>query len=143
MTLNLDERGIPKTLPHVFDLELLAKHFQENPLPPGACKLIDLPGDVFLDTEDDINVVAAALWVLAVKYDNLPSEERPSHREESRKWLIKHRGEVIERLTAKIEPPFHAFTLDLIYKDVAAMLDELLANTLPEDKKEPATTMQK
>lgn len=81
----LSERGIPKTLPHVFDLELLAKHFQENPLPPGAYKLIDLPGDVFLDTEDDINVVAAALWVLAVKYDNLPIEERPSHREESRK----------------------------------------------------------
>lgn len=36
-----------------------------------------------------------------------------------------------------------AFTLDLIYKDVAAMLDELLANTLTKDKKEPATTMQK
>lgn len=85
MTLVLSERRIPKTLPHVFDLETLAKHFQENPLPPGACKLIDLPGDVFLDTEDDVNVVAAALWVLAVKYDNLPSEERPNHREASRK----------------------------------------------------------
>lgn len=92
VTLFLSERRIPKTLPHVFELELLAKHFQENPLPPGPCKLIDLPGDVFLDTEDDINVVAAALWVLAVKYDNLSSEERPSHREESRKvgnYLIK------------------------------------------------------
>lgn len=35
-----------------------------------------------------------------------------------------------------------AFTLDLIYKDVAAILDELLANTLPKDKKEPATKTQ-
>lgn len=81
----LSEGRTPKTFPHVFDLEPLATHFEENPLPSGACKLIDLPGDVFLDTEDDINVVAAALWTLAVKYDNLPSEERPSDRETSRK----------------------------------------------------------
>ncbi|WVO24718.1 uncharacterized protein IAS62_006088 [Cryptococcus decagattii] len=120
MTSDLDEGHTPKTLPHVFDFEPLAKHFEENPLPSGACKLIDLPGDS----------------------DNLPSEERPSDREASRKWLAKHRGEVIERLTAKIEPPFHALTLDLIYKDVAGMLDELLANTLPKDKKEPATKTQ-
>ncbi|XAO27415.1 hypothetical protein I312_106269 [Cryptococcus bacillisporus CA1280] len=142
MSLDLDEGRTPKTLPHVFDLEPLAKHFEENPLPSGACKLIDLLGDVFLDTEDDIKVVAAALWTLAVKYDNLPSEERPSDRETSRKWLAKHRGEVIERLTAKIEPPFHALTLDLIYKDVAGMHDDLLANTLPKDKREPATKTQ-
>lgn len=85
VTLVPSEGRTPKTLPHVFDLEPLAKHFEENPLPSGACKLIDLPGDVFLDTEDDIKVVAAALWTLAVKYDNLPSEERPSDREASRK----------------------------------------------------------
>ncbi|KIR26427.1 hypothetical protein I307_04430 [Cryptococcus deuterogattii 99/473] len=85
MTLDLDERRTPKTLPHVFDLEPLAKHFEENPLPPGACKLIDLPGNDFLHTEDYNNVVAAALWTLAVKYDNLPNEERPSDREASRK----------------------------------------------------------
>ncbi|KAE8539262.1 hypothetical protein D1P53_004360 [Cryptococcus gattii VGV] len=143
MTLDLDERRTPKTLPHVFDLEPLAKHFEENPLPSGACKLIDLPGDEFLDTEDGSNIVAAAMWTLAVKYDNLPGEERPSDREASRKWLTKHRGDVIKRLTAKIEPPFHALNLDLIYKDVAGMLDELLANTLPKDKREPATKTNK
>lgn len=85
VTLILSERRTPKTLPHVFDLEPLAKHFEENPLPPGACKLIDLPGNDFLHTEDYNNVVAAALWTLAVKYDNLPNEERPSDREASRK----------------------------------------------------------
>lgn len=35
VTLILSERRTPKTLPHVFDLEPLAKHFEENPLPPG------------------------------------------------------------------------------------------------------------
>lgn len=85
VALVLSERNTPKALPHVFDLEPLAKHFEENPLPSGACKLIDLQGDDFLDTEDDSNIVAAALWILAVKYDNLPSEERPSDREASRK----------------------------------------------------------
>lgn len=61
VTLVPSEGHTPKTLPHVFDFEPLAKHFEENPLPSGACKLIDLPGDVFLGTEGDIKVVAAAL----------------------------------------------------------------------------------
>lgn len=63
----------------------LSPNISRRILFPRACKLIDLPGNDFLHTEDYNNVVAAALWTLAVKYDNLPNEERPSDREASRK----------------------------------------------------------
>jgi hypothetical protein len=52
-------------------------HFNKTPNPPDANRLIDLPGDTFLDTEDEINVIAGALWVLSVKYDKMEEKDRP------------------------------------------------------------------
>ncbi|WVQ84575.1 hypothetical protein IAT38_006729 [Cryptococcus sp. DSM 104549] len=128
----LDIKHIPKTLPHVFDLKPLAKHFNKNPLSAGACKLIDLPGDQFIPTEDEINVIAAAMWVMSVKYDNMPVGERPDTRDNLRKWITRHRAEAVSKLIVKVEPPFHAQTVDIFFKDVATMLDELLSKTLPQ-----------
>nr|ODN80138.1 hypothetical protein L203_05946 [Cryptococcus depauperatus CBS 7841]ODO04184.1 hypothetical protein L204_00539 [Cryptococcus depauperatus CBS 7855] len=85
MTTELNEEHIPKTFPHVFDLQPLAEHFANNPIPTAACRLIDLPGDDFLDTEDKNYVIEASLWVMSAKFDNLPKEERPNTRDLTRK----------------------------------------------------------
>jgi hypothetical protein len=42
--------------------------------------LIDLPLNDFLDTEDEFNVVAAALWTLCVRYDKLEEGDKPKTR---------------------------------------------------------------
>jgi hypothetical protein len=70
----------PKTLQHEFKLAPIRDHFLKSPNPPGANRLIDLPLDDFLDTEDEFNVVAAALWTLCVRYDKLDEGERPKTR---------------------------------------------------------------
>jgi len=67
----------PKTLPHEFSLPVLRAHFTKSPNPQGANRLIDLPANDFLETEDEFNVVAAALWTLCVRYDRLEEEKRP------------------------------------------------------------------
>ncbi|KAK8853323.1 hypothetical protein IAR55_004027 [Kwoniella newhampshirensis] len=95
-------------MPHKFELQRIADHFDSHPLPPGACALIDLPANVFLDTEEESNVISAAFFVLCVKFENLPAGERPTTRENLRR----------------------------MQKDVAALLDELLAKTLPADTAE-------
>ena len=70
----------PQTLQHEFKLSPLRAHFQKSPNPPGADKLIDLPLNDFLDTEDEFNVVAAALWTLCVRYDQLEEGNKPKTR---------------------------------------------------------------
>jgi hypothetical protein len=70
----------PQTLQHDFKLSPLRAHFQKSPNPPGANKLIDLPLNDFLDTEDEFNVVAAALWTLCVRYDKLEEGDKPKTR---------------------------------------------------------------
>jgi hypothetical protein len=70
----------PQTLQHEFKLSPLRAHFQKSPNPPGANKLIDLPLNDFLDTEDEFNVVAAALWTLCVRYDKLEEGDKPKTR---------------------------------------------------------------
>nr|XP_019010457.1 uncharacterized protein I206_04926 [Kwoniella pini CBS 10737]OCF49238.1 hypothetical protein I206_04926 [Kwoniella pini CBS 10737] len=128
------ENHIPATLPHKFNSDALANHFANKPLPEGACALIDLPGDEFRDTEDEVNVIAASLWMLCVKYDNMPAAERPTSRDNLRRWISRHREEVIQKIAGKVEPPFHAWTMDQMEKDVSQMLDEVLAKTLPVEK---------
>ena len=54
-------------------------------MPPGANRLIDLPEGTFLDTEEEINVIAGSLWLMSVKYDKLEEEDRARNREELRK----------------------------------------------------------
>jgi hypothetical protein len=71
----------PKTLPHDFILSPLRTHFIKSPNPPGANALIDLPVNDFLDTEEEFNVVAASLWTLCVKYDEIEEDKRPKHRD--------------------------------------------------------------
>ena len=70
---------------HTFLDPVLRAHFAKTPMPPGSSALIDLPPDVFLDTEEEINVIAACLWVLSVRYDQLKQEDRPKKPEELRK----------------------------------------------------------
>jgi hypothetical protein len=48
-------------------------------MPPEAGKLLDLPPDVFLDTEEEINVIAACLWTMSLRYDGLTRGERPKN----------------------------------------------------------------
>lgn len=52
----------------------------KSPNPPGANRLIDLPPDEFLDTEDEFNVVAAGIWMLSVRWDEIPDDKRPKTR---------------------------------------------------------------
>ncbi|OCF37999.1 hypothetical protein I317_03960 [Kwoniella heveanensis CBS 569] len=132
--MSLEIQTIPKTLPHTFDLHPIANYFNKEPIPAGACALIDLPPNVFMDTEEEINLVAASLWVLCVKFDNLAPSERPNTKEGVAKWINRHRDDVIGRLAGKIEPPFHAWTIDMIQKDVGAMLNGILLKTLPAEK---------
>lgn len=61
---------------HEFDLAPLRNHFSKTPNPAQANKLIDQPGDVFSDTEDELSVIAASLWDLSVRYDKLAEAER-------------------------------------------------------------------
>nr|XP_031861644.1 uncharacterized protein CI109_002874 [Kwoniella shandongensis]KAA5528716.1 hypothetical protein CI109_002874 [Kwoniella shandongensis] len=129
-----EENRLPATLPHKFELQALADHFDKHTLPPGACALIDLPPDVFLDTEEEINALAASFFTLCVKYDSLPAEERPQSRDHLRRWISRHTFGVVDRIVSKIEPPFAAFNVDQIQKDILGMLDELLTKTLPPPK---------
>jgi hypothetical protein len=62
---------------HTFTLTPLRAHFSKTPNPAGANRLIDLPGDIFLDTDDEIHVIAGALWTLSVKYDTLEEKDKP------------------------------------------------------------------
>ena len=57
-------------------------------MPPGANALIDLPGDVFIDTEEEINVIAACLWTMSVRYDRLDEKDMPKNRDELRKVSV-------------------------------------------------------
>ena len=57
----------PKTLQHEFQLPALQAWWQKTPLPDGAVALLDMPHDEFVETEDEINVISGAVYVLAVK----------------------------------------------------------------------------
>ncbi|WVR07550.1 hypothetical protein IAU60_004592 [Kwoniella sp. DSM 27419] len=120
-------------------MQCMVDHFVKNPMPAGACALIDLPGDVFLDTEEEINLIAASLWILCVKYDNLPSSDRPTTRE----GLAKVGHFVKTMLMSSGSPstsmkclPSWAERLSplSIQKDVGQMLHELVSKTLPAEK---------
>ncbi|WVQ77466.1 hypothetical protein IAR50_007152 [Cryptococcus sp. DSM 104548] len=139
MSLELEKTYVPKTLPHEFELQPLADALNAKPLPAAACDLIDMPQNEFLDTEDETNVIAAALYILSVKFDKLPKEERPKNRDKVRLWITRSRSPALERLLSRVEPPFHAQSIDLMYKDVAAMMDERLVKVLPKDSREPKT----
>ncbi|KAK4687895.1 hypothetical protein P7C73_g2231, partial [Tremellales sp. Uapishka_1] len=128
----------PQTMPHEFTLPLLHQHFRKTPNTPGANALINLPPTVFLDTEEDINVIGASLYILCVKFDQLEEDERPKDKDGLRRWIAKNRLDVIGGLLKKIEPPLHAWSVDQIQRDVAAMLEDLLVKLLPEEKKEEA-----
>lgn len=71
----------PQTLSHEFELTPLRTHFIKSPNLPGANALIDLPPTDYLPTEEEFNVVAAALWTLCVEYDQNEEEKRPKHRD--------------------------------------------------------------
>ncbi len=75
----------PASLPHSFNLPALRAHFIKSPTPESAIALIDLEPGVLLDTEEEINVIAASLYVLCVRYDELGEKERVRGREELRK----------------------------------------------------------
>lgn len=96
----------PKSLPHNFTLVPLRNHFTKTPNPIASNRLIDLPSTDFLDTEEEITIIAAALYVLSVEYDKLDEKDRPTDAEGVRKWIIKHREMVVNKLAGKIEPPF-------------------------------------
>ena len=119
---------------HTFTDSIIANHFIKTPPPNGSCKLIDLPGDVFLDTEEDLNVIGATLWIMSVEYDKIQEKDRPKNREELRRvsrlqmlfrisirisklcglisaltslqWIIVSRNTALPRMLHKIEPPF-------------------------------------
>jgi hypothetical protein len=72
-------------MPHEFTNPVLKKHFLKSPIPAGAIRLIDIPPDVFLDTEEEVNVIAASLWIMSILYDKLPEKEVPKTKEDLRK----------------------------------------------------------
>jgi hypothetical protein len=72
-------------MPYTFTVPALASHFRNTPNPPGANALIDLPGDRFLSTEEEIHVIAAALWMMSVAFDRLEADVRPSDKDEVKK----------------------------------------------------------
>ncbi|ODN99209.1 hypothetical protein I350_07368 [Cryptococcus amylolentus CBS 6273] len=139
MSLDFEKIHTPKTLSHEFELQPLADTLAAKPLSAAACKLIDMPKNEFLDTEEEINVIEAALYILSVKFDTLPQEERPNDRDKVRLWITRNRGPVMEQLISRVEPPFHAQSIDLMYKDAAAMMDERLVKVLPKDAREAKT----
>ncbi|EIW68946.1 hypothetical protein TREMEDRAFT_31388 [Tremella mesenterica DSM 1558] len=57
----------PKTMQYQFQTPVLQAHFQKSPNPDGAIRLIDQPEDEFVETEEEMNVIAGALYILAVK----------------------------------------------------------------------------
>ena len=67
-------------------------------MPAGSGRLIDLPPDEFLDTEEEIHVIAACLWVMSVKYDGLSRDERPKTATDLRRVRL---GLAIQRHLAK------------------------------------------
>ena len=79
------EDTTPKTLQHTFLDPVLRAHFAKTPMPPGSAALIDLPPDVILDTEEEIHVIAACLWIMSIRYDGLTQSERPKKPEDLRK----------------------------------------------------------
>ncbi|KAL7419489.1 hypothetical protein Q5752_006327 [Cryptotrichosporon argae] len=123
--------AVPHTLPHTFALAPLRAHFAKTPNPPGANRLIDMPGDVFVDTEDDMHLIAAALWVLAVQWDKMAEDDRPKDKEHMRHWIVMHREVVLKSLSRHVEPPFHFATMHHVERDVSTLLHELLEQTLP------------
>ncbi|ORX35389.1 hypothetical protein BD324DRAFT_94606 [Kockovaella imperatae] len=126
----------PETLKHTFSNQILQNHFKKTPPPAGACRLIDLDPDVFLDTEEELNVIGATLWVMAVIYDKMDEKDTPKNREELRKWIIITRNEVLPRMLGKVEPPFTFYSIDQMQRDIGGMMEELLLKTLPPiDKK--------
>ncbi|ODN73443.1 hypothetical protein L202_07962 [Cryptococcus amylolentus CBS 6039] len=121
MSLDFEKIHTPKTLSHEFELQPLADTLAAKPLSAAACKLIDMPKNEFLDTEEEINVIEAALYILSVKFDTLPQEERPNDRDKVRlvsgsygnstvaeraQWITRNRGPVMEQLISRVEPPF-------------------------------------
>ncbi|RSH87362.1 hypothetical protein EHS25_003271 [Saitozyma podzolica] len=98
----------------------------------GGSQPPDRPSrDTFLDTDDEIHVIAGALWTLSVKYDKVDEKDRPKDVDGLRKWITKHRIEAVGKLANKVEPPFTAWSIDQMQKDVGAMMEELLSKTLP------------
>lgn len=94
---------------HTFTLPTLTTHFIKNPIPPAASALIDQPGDQFLDTAEELSVIAASLYSLCVMYDKMEEKERPKNQDELRKWIIIHRAKVVPGLARKVEPPFSEY----------------------------------
>ena len=78
----------PRTMPHTFKDPVLRTHFAKTPMPPASFDLIDLPKGTYLDTEEEINVIAASLWIMSVLYDRLEVGQRPKTREELRKVSV-------------------------------------------------------
>jgi hypothetical protein len=70
---------------HTFEDPILLTHFIKNAPSPGANHLIDLLEDVFLDTEEELNLIIATMWCLAIKYDMLDEKEKPKNRDEGKK----------------------------------------------------------
>ena len=98
----------PQTMQHTFTHPILNSHFIKTPPPNGSCLLIDLPGDVFLDTEEDSNVIGATLWIMTVEYDKMAEKERPKNREELRKASVfqcsrRYRTRSLDRLLPELE----------------------------------------
>ncbi|ORY35780.1 hypothetical protein BCR39DRAFT_32588 [Naematelia encephala] len=120
----------PHTMPHTFTLVPLRAYFVKTPLSDSAIKLIDLPADEFLDTEEAINVITASIWVLCVKYDKLAEKERPKNKDSLRRWIVKNTLRVLDSLCVKIEPPFTAWSIDMMTRDVHAVMEELLLKTI-------------
>ncbi|RXK38067.1 hypothetical protein M231_04626 [Tremella mesenterica] len=134
----------PKTMQYQFQTPVLQAHFQKSPNPDGAIRLIDQPEDEFVETEEEMNVIAGALYILAVKWDKLPEagksgikdeDARPKNREALRKWIIQQGNIVIDQLANKVEPPFAAWSIDQIQKDVRAMVEELILKAMPVETK--------
>ena len=59
--------------------------FTKSPLSESSINLIDLEPGTFLDTEEDINVMSAAIWVMCVQYERLDDKEKPKVRDDLRK----------------------------------------------------------
>jgi hypothetical protein len=87
---------------HSFQLPALRTHFSKTPNPPAVTAMV--ARDQFFDTAEEITVIAAAIYVLSVEYDQL--EKRPQDSEHLRRWIILRRQPVVESLLYRVEPPF-------------------------------------
>ncbi|CAD6565492.1 MAG: hypothetical protein TREMPRED_001401 [Tremellales sp. Tagirdzhanova-0007] len=128
----------PRPALHTFKLMPIRNYFTKSPLSESSINLIELEPGTFLDTEEDINVISAAIWVLCVEYERLNDKEKPKVRDDLRKWIMKTRMDAVSKLAGKVEPPFAAFNIDQMQKDVGIMMEEVLLKTLPSpaDKKD-------